>query len=218
MDGAQLLAYTKRRLGEYGLANEAGRDDELYAYITEGRDVLLATFADVAPVVVQQVITLEQDPANNRRFTLPAATNDPYRVLAVRAVTTGEELIPSSSLNQDGGHYEWRTIRELRLADDVDPPGGIEIVVVVSSAAIDSTTTESAVGVPTTCHYAIGKAAAVLALTADEESDASVAQRLLAAELQKLERLYGSYDDNGGAALRQALLQSYGGWLGDSLY
>jgi hypothetical protein len=218
MNGAALLTYVQRRLGESGLAVESGRSDELFDYITEGRDTLLQLFADAAPVVVKQIIALEVDGADDRKYTLPAATKDPYRVLVVRAITTGEELIPSAVLNQDDGHYVWRTIRELRLAEGINPPGGIEVEMVLHAADIVTGTAENAIGVPTTCHRAIGKHAVVLALTADEESDAANAIKLLGAELAQLQRLYGSFDDNGGAALRQAFMQSYGTWLGDDVY
>jgi hypothetical protein len=218
MTGPELLAYLQRRLGEHGLAVESGRADELYDYLTEGRDELLAVFADVAPIVVKQTVTLEADGGDDRNLKLPDATKDPYRVLDVRAVTTREPLIPSAVLNQDDGHYVWRSIRGLRLGDGVNAPGGVEVDLVPHRGAITAATAEADVGLPTTCHRAVGKFAAVLALTADEESDASNARKLFASELSRLERLYGSYDDNGGAALRMAFMQSYGQWLGDTLY
>jgi hypothetical protein len=221
VDGAALQTYVRRRLAEQGLTLEADRVDELYDYITEGRDELLAAFALAAPLVVQSApILLEQpDPVLTPLvWRIPAANKDPYRILVVRELETGEGFSSSSQLNQDGGEYEWQTLRQLKLADDADPGTGIEVVYVPHAGAIVAATTEANIGLPTTCHRAIGKFAAVLALTADEESDATNAMGLFSRELDKLERIYGDFDAMGGASLRSIFMQSIGQQSGDSIY
>jgi hypothetical protein len=218
MTGAQLLTYVKRRLAENGLTVPAERDAELLDLITEGRDALLVAFALCAPVVVRQTITLETDGANDRLRNFPAATKDPFRVLAVKDASTGEELTPSASLNNDSGQYAWNNIRQLRLNEDVQPEGAVEIDVVLAGVDIVSGTAEAAIGLPTTCHRAIGKMAAVLAMTADEQSDASNAKRLFSSELERLEALYGDYDQSSGQALGPALMAAIGQHYGDTLY
>jgi len=218
MTGVQLLAYVKRRLAENGLTVPAERDAELYDLLSEGRDALLVAFALCAPVVVKSTITLETDGSNDRLRTFPAATKDPFRVLAVKESSTGEELTPSASLNNDAGQYVWNTIRQLKLADDVEPEGNVEVDLVVHTGDITAATTEPQVGLPTTCHRAIGKMAAVLAMTADEQSDASNAKRLFSSELERLEALYGDYDQSSGQALGPALMAAIGQHYGDTLY
>lgn len=218
MTGAQLLTYVKRRLAENGLTVPAERDAELLDLITEGRDAILQAFALSAPVVVRSTITLETDGSNDRIRNFPAATRDPLRVLAVKESSTGEELVPTASLNNDAGQYRWNNLRQLELADDVEPEGNVEVDLVVHPTDIGSGTTEAAIGLPTTCHRAIGKMAAVLAMTADEQSDATNAKQQFRSELEKLEALYGDYDANGGLALGVQLMANIGQHYGDTLY
>lgn len=218
MTGAELLIYVKRRLGEDGLTVEAGYDDELYDYITEGRDWLVQDLALSAPVTVRQLVTLEEDGTDDRLWNFPSGTKDPLRSLVVRAVNTREPLTPAGTLDVDNGDYEWITPRQLRLAESVNPPGGVEGYFILQRAAIGAATTEDAVGLIVPFHRAIGKAAVVLALTADEESDARNAMGLLQRELDSLARIYGEYDARGGLALREALMQGIGQHLGDTLY
>lgn len=217
MSGPELLTYVKRRLALENLASEQWTDAVLYDCITEGRDKVLEWFALSAPVAVQELITLDTDPVDDRRRTVPAATKDPIRVLEVRAKTTLEPLTPSGRLNQDGGDYVWLDPRTLVLADNVEPEGGVEILAVTMKPAIDQTTTEAAVGLPVQAHRALGKYAAVLALTMDEETDAALATALLQRELEQLGRLYAEFDAEGGAALRQLMLANYASWMGDML-
>lgn len=218
MTGAELATFVQRRLAEQGLTVEADRSAELYDYITAGRDALLLAFATSAPIVAKSIVTLEEDPANDRKHSFPAATKDPYRVLAVTdSGDTGTELELSSALNQDDGQYVWRTPRELRLSENAGVVGPIEVEVVLHQAPITAATTEADVGLPTTCHRAIGYYAAVLALTADEESDATNAMGLFQRELGQLEAVYGDYDAGAGIALRHALMRSIGHQYGDTL-
>lgn len=217
MTGAELLTYVTRRLAENGLTVPAERAAELYDYITEGRDVLLQAFAVAAPVVVRSYVTLEQV-GDTQVWQFPAATLDPYRVTHVYDNDGGATLTPAATLNQDGGEYRWRSIRELELAECVELEGAPEVECVLAGSAIDADTTAAEIGLPVTCHRAIGKLAAVLALTADEESDAGVAGRLFEAELQRLETIYGDYDTGSGTSLRQALMASVGATHFDSLY
>jgi len=221
MNGAALQTYVRRRLAEQGLNLEADRVDELYDYITEGRDDLLSAFALAAPLVVQTPpIALEQpDPVNTPNvWRIPLANKDPYRIITVREIESGEGFGMSGALNQDGGDYEWQTLRQLKLSDDTDVGSGIEVIYVPHAADIVAGTAEAAIGLPTTCHRAIGKFAAVLALTADEESDATNAMGLFSRELDRLERIYGDFDAMGGASLRSIFMQSIGAQLGESTY
>lgn len=220
MDGAALALGVRRRLGLEGLTDEqldaAAGSATLYEHITAARDALVLSFAMSAPLVVQAApFTLEVDGADDRVRTFPAATKDPMRVLVVRDATSGQELTPAARLNFDDGQYRWDTLRQLRLGDGVT--ADVELVAVLARAAIDATTTEAQVGLPLPCHRAIVLAGALNALTVDEESDGRATAALLAAELDKLERTYSEYDQNGGEALRNAFLASYGDWQGDSI-
>lgn len=218
MTGAEFLTYMKRRLAENGVAASAERDAELLDYATEGRDAVLLAFAEAAPIVVKSFVTLEVDGADDRLYALPAATRDPLRVLLLRDTgCRGRELSPSSQIDEDSGEYVWRTIRQVQLAECVALVGALEGEFVLHRAAITAATAEADIGLPTTCHRAAAKFAVVLALTADEESDASVAIGLFQRELDALEKLYGEYDANGGLALRHALMKSLGAEFGDTL-
>lgn len=218
MTGVQLLSYLKRRLAEAGLTVDAERDAELYDALTEGRDELLQAFSLAAPIVVKTTITLEVDGTDDRIYRFAAAAKDPYRVIEVRDKETREPLTPAATLDVDGGDYAWDSLRQLRIAEHVGVAKGIEVVYVAAAADITSATTEAGVGLPVTCHRAVGKFAAVLALTADEESDATNAKELFDRELEKLERVYGEYDASGGLALREAIMESAGNLFNDSLY
>lgn len=221
MNGAQLQTYVLRRLAEEGLTLEANRTNELYDYITEGRDELLAAFALAAPVVVQAapIALVQVDPiADPKLWKLPDVTKDLFRIIAVREIESKELFTLSQILNQDAGDYEWVTLRQLRLSESSDQGAGIEVIVVPHQGVIDNTTTEPNIGLPTPCHRAIGKFAAVLALTADEESDATNAMGLYTRELDRLERIYGDYDSMGGASLRGMFMWSLGALSGDSIY
>jgi hypothetical protein len=220
MDGPGALHYVQRRLAEFGLAVESERETELYDYLTEGRDELIKVFAEAAPIVVRQTVSLEPDAADTRLFNFPAATKDPYRVIRVYDSGTGESLTPSDQLNFDGGHYTWDSLRALRLGDFVSPTGTIRVEAVLDASPITAATTDTAAdwGLPTTCHRAACKWAAVLALTADEESDATAAMGLFQREITHLENLYGAYDSAGGLALREAFMRSIGEQFGDTLY
>lgn len=218
MTGAEALAYLQRRLAEYGLAVEDGRTEELYDYITEGRDELLRVFADAAPIVVRSKLTLELQSGEAVVWQFPTGTRDPFRVLAVYDTGSGCELRPAAQLEFDNGQYQWDNVRTLRLSRFAGLTGAPGVDVVLSGAAIDETTVENAWGLPATCHRAAAKWAAVLALTADEANDAKAAQALYAREIDQLSRLYGDYDANGGLALREALMASMGEYYGDSIY
>lgn len=218
MTGVQLLQYLQRRLAETNLALEADRVNELYDYLTEGRNELLQAFSLAAPVVVRQVVTMTVDLVDTRQWNLPVGTPDPYRVLLLRELTTGEPFDPSQTLDVDNGDYEWLNLRSIRLSADADPGDGVVAVYVPSATDITAATTEAQVGLPTTCHRAIGKFAAVLALTADEESDAKNAMALFEREMDKLERMYSDYDMSGGFSLRAAIMESTGSLNRGNLY
>ena len=218
MTGLELFAYVKRRLAENGLTLETGREAELYDYLTDGRDDVLQELALDAPVAVKETVTLVLLTADPPVWKIPDATLDPMQILDVRDAGTGVPLVPSANLNNDGGHYRWNTNRKLQLADSVGLSGSLEADIVCARTAITAATTEAQVGLPTPCHRAVGLWAAVLALTADEESDARAATALYQRAIDRLKKLYGNYDVNSGMALREALLASEGDLHGDMLY
>jgi hypothetical protein len=221
VDGAALNKYVLRRLAEEGLTLEANRVNELYDYITEGRDELLASMALAAPIVVQSapIAMVQPDPINTPLvWKIPDGNKDPFRVIAIRDKEGGELFTLAGTLNQDGGDYEWVSLRQIKFSDDTDSSGGPEIIYVPHAGDIVAGTTEANIGVPTTCHRAIGKYAAVLALTADEESDATNAMGLFSRELERLERIYGEYDAMGGASLRTIFMHSIGQQVGETIY
>ena len=218
MTGLQLYALLRRRLAEAGVTVAAEREAELYDSLTAARDRLKMAFADAAPIVVRENVTLEEDGADDRLHAFPAATNDPLQVLEVRELTTREKFDASGHLNHDGGEYSWENTRQLRLADEADSGDGVEVVAVLMGDDISSATTEAQVGLPTPCHRAIAYGAAVLALTVDEESDAGVAAKLYQAELELLVNIYSSFDRQGGGALRAAFMQTLGAQYSDTIY
>lgn len=219
MTGSQLIAYLQRRLGEDGMAVPSGRTTQLEDALTEARDDLVQVFAEAAPIVVRSIITLVVNGSNDRLYDWPGGgVKDPYTVLFVRSVTNQEELTPAARINEDEGSYIWRNIKQLEIADGVEPPGGIELGVVLHQGDITSATTEVAIGLPTTCHRAIGKGAHVLLATADDQNDESGPLKVFGRELKRLVSIYGGYDANGGEALRHAILASYGQLFGDMLY
>jgi hypothetical protein len=219
MTGAALLIYVKRGLREYGVAVEDSteRDAELCDLITEGRDDLIAAFSLAAPKVVEQVVTLEVQ-ADDRLYRFPAVSPDPYRVIEVRTITDQRELEPAARLNVDGGEYRWNSLRELKVADWSTPDGGIEIVAIMGGSSIDGTTIEANIGLPTTCHRCLAKYAIAQALERGGERSPDRALAMFQRELDRLERTYGEYDANGGAALREAIMRSIGFETGDMLY
>jgi len=97
------------------------------------------------------------------------------------------------------------------------PGGNVEAFMVVAQPAIDATTTEAAIGLPVTCHRAVGKYAAVLALsTPGQKRDPTNAMKLYERELDQLERIYGEFDTNAGFSLREALMESASAEYGDT--
>lgn len=219
MTGAALHAYVVRRLAENDVTVHADRADELYDYITEGRDELVQAFVLAAPVVVRSAVTLEEDGSDDRVWSFPAATADPLRIISVHPVNyPGRRLQPAANLNEDNGEYVWDSVRDLRLADGIEPTGGVQVHAVLQGADIDVDTAEADIGLPTPCHRAIGKYAVVLALTANEKSDARGAMGLYSRELDKLERIYGEFDEAGGAALREVLLAGLADSVGENIY
>lgn len=222
MTGAELLTYMKRRLRLVGVTIAPASEDEnaLMDAATEGRDTLRQIFAQRAPVLVREFVTLEQDVTTRELFNFPAATKDPLKVLNIRPITTRDSLIPSAEdgLDSDGGEYEWLSLRQVRLSEHTVPPGGLEISVVLFKDPLTTATAEAAVGVPVPCHRAIGKYGALLYATADEDTDGSILEKQFLQEVDRLIKLYAQYDRNGGAGLRQAMLQAFGEWQGDTLY
>ena len=216
--GLQALAYLERRLAIEGLSQDQFSSGELYDYITEGRDAILQAFAMAAPVVVRTLVTFDDN--GDGTHSVPSANSDPYRALELRHVTGKQNLIPSASLEQDGGDYEWADLRTVTLATTVSAVGGLEGFLVLAGDDVDAATagTRAAWGIPQTCQRAAVKFAAVLALTKNEDSDARAAMALFERELGKLEIIYSEFDGMGGMMLREATLAGYGSLFGENLY
>lgn len=195
----------------------AERTAELYDLITEGRDEVKRRLAMNGCPAVKTAIALQVNGANDRLYDFPGATKDPLLVLEVRELSTREPLEPAVSLDFDGGHYRWENFRQLRIAGDLSPAGGIEIDAVLADVDITAATTEANVGLPTPCHRAIGKYAAWLAVTADEESDGAGLERQFEKAMQQLETLYGEFDRSAGLSLRHGIMRSAGRAFGDML-
>lgn len=218
MDGAALRDYVTRRLAEENLALPPEREADLFDLITEARDSVRQILALSAPLVVCTWLLLEQDGADDRVWRFPEAAPDPLRVVEVRAKATRRPLTHAATLDHDAGEYEWTTLRELRLALDACAPGGVEVRYASHvSTAIGATTAEGAVGLPAPTHRALAKWAVVLALTADEESDAANALAQFREEADRLERLYGDYDRSAGASIGLAFEAAYRDRFGDLL-
>lgn len=221
MNGAALLTYMKRRLRLVGLNIPAASEDEnaLMDYATEGRDTLLQVFAQRAPILVREYVTLEVDGVDPQIFRLPVATKDPLKLLNLRGKTNRDRLDPSAEtmLDEDGGNYEWLDIRTLRIGEHVTPVGGLEGWFVLSKDAITTASTEAAIGTPAPTHRAIGKYGAMLYATADEDADGTILEKQFLQEIDRLIKLYAQFDNNAGEGLRQAMLAAYGSWQGDSI-
>lgn len=224
MDGAALYLYLQRRLAENGLAVESGRAGTLYDYLTEGRDEVKARLALVAPTLFAEGVTLELVDADLNTWKIPDATADLIRTDGVYWQSTSyapQLLTPSAQLNRDDGGYVWTSPRTLQLRRGLSVTavsgGALQVLGVLQGDDIDETTPEADVGLPTPCHRAIAQMAAVLALTADEESDAAIAERRFEATMFRLEQQYGSFDVNDGMKLRHALLATATNQYGDML-
>ncbi len=217
MTGALLATYVTRLLGEDSYAVPSSRSAQIYDAINDSRNLIRQSFIEAAPIVLKQFVTLVVNVGNNRLYDWPAATKDPFTALSVRSITNQEELSPAARINEDEGHYVWRNIKQLELADGIEPPGGLEVECVIDVADIDSSTTEANIGLPTGCHRLIGKGARML-LKEVPESAGGRAEKAFMREVQALSTIYASYDANGGEALRHALMASYGRLVGDMLY
>lgn len=219
--GADLLAYVQRRLAEYGVASETAREDELFQYISEGRDDIVAEFAqdERASDAVKVIFTLEQDPTNSQLYNFPDDKRDPWAILVVRDTTCrGRPLTMSLNLNHDRGQYRWNSLRQLQLPDCFRPQGAIEVEAVLHGEPIDEDTTDASdTGLPSTCFYAIGKRAAVLALTVNEESDAGAAQQDYQNTLGRLIARYGNFDQTSGLAFGIGLEAAFSKQIGDGV-
>lgn len=215
-DGNEALSYVKRRLGIEGLTDPTEQPAELLDYITEGRDKMMEALALSAPEAVRETVTLVEATADDA-WKLPDATNDPMRVL--RVLDDGRSYEPElQPAGKPGGvgDYWWHTIRELRLTPHATLSGSPEVQVVLHQDALQagdagdgSTTATDGWGVPTPTHRLCCKWAVVLALTANEDSDARNAKADFTSELDRIERLYGSYDARSGIGLRSVLMDVY---------
>lgn len=217
MTGEQLLRYLERRLGIDTTPDDDLGPAELYDYLTEARDEVRRRLSMAAPRLQLTSVLLEPG-SGTREYRLPTAVRDPLAVEAVRVLPSKRKLRPSSSLDQDGGDYAWRTPRSLWLAEHVDVGQGLELEATLDLEPINATTAESAVGLPTWTHRAIAKLAALLAQTKDDRGDGQVALQLYEREMTQLEDRFATFDAQGGGVLREAMLASYGEQHGDELY
>ena len=174
--GTDLLASLTRRLGEQGLTLETGREDDLYAFLTEARDEVQQDLAVAAPFAFQSTVTLEQTSTDPPRWALPTASADPLRLLALRDADNLRELEPSAELNQDAGEYQLLTPRSVQLADFVTLEGDPEFVYVpLSVEPIDALIDDRAdLGLPAACDRAIVYKAAVLSVATSAISSRAV--------------------------------------------
>lgn len=222
MNGQALLTYMKRRLRLVGVNIPAASEEEnaLMDYATEGRDTLLEVFAQRAPILVREFVTLVVDPTDSHIYRLPVATKDPLKLLNLRGKDNRDRFNPSADtmLDSDGGQYEVLDIRTVRIGEHVTPLGGLEAAIVLVKDAITTATAEAAIGVPIPTHRALGKYGALLYATADEDADGSILEKQYLQEIDRLIKLYAQFDNNAGEGLRQAMLAAYGEWQGDSLY
>lgn len=216
MTGEELLRYLERRLGVDTIPDDDLGPEELYDYLTEARDEVRRRLSLAAPRLQLTTVALEQV-GTTQEYQFPAATLDPLAVESVRVLPSQQRLRPSSSINQDGGDYQWLTVRRLVLGDHVDVGTGLECEATLDLPAISSVTASSEVGIPTWAHKAIPKLAAILAETKDGRSDARVAIDLYEREMSQLEDRLASFDGQGGSELREAMLASYGSQHGDTL-
>lgn len=216
--GTDMLAALQRAVGEAGLAMEAGRTSDLYGFLTDGRDDLVQDLALAAPYAMPLVVALEEVTADPPVWGLPAAAAEPLRALAVRDSENGRELDPSASLNMDDGEYVWTSTRTIGLASHARVRGTPELVYIpAGAAAVDATTTQATLGLPQPCNIGVVRRAAMLALMADEESDATNATKLYNETLARLENLYGGFDLNDGLKMRHALMATLGRYAGDMI-
>jgi hypothetical protein len=220
VNGPELLAYLERRLRLEGVSLAATEMASLYDTLTDARDQLREIFSLRAPILVRELVTLGLAPGETRVYQLPAASSDPLRCFGLRWSEDREPLSPSAEtlLDFDHGEYEWLNPRQVRLADWVSPRGNLEGLFAFPKGPITDGSQESDIGLLVPAHRAIGKLAAYLYLTADEEHDAANAEKIYQTELAQLLKLYGSYDRQAGEALRHAILWSYGTWQWDALY
>jgi hypothetical protein len=217
MTGAQLFAYVKRRLAESGLTLESGREDDYYDAISQARDEVKGELG-LANAPVSTLVTLEVEGTDPPIYRIPAATADPLKMLYLADGQDGAELTPSSAIDDDSGDYAVLSVRRFQLARHVGLRGDLVGRFILHDADITSGTASADIGLPTPCHRAIGMGAAVLLLTADEESNAQMAAALYQRELSRLLDLYGAFDANGGQALRHAMMRTEGELHGDYLY
>lgn len=218
MTGTEAFAFLQARLGIAKVASDRWDPETLYDYLSAGRDHIQRAFALAAPMTVQELVTLTDN--GDGTFSLPSTTADPLRCLILRSVTGKNPLTPTAELDQDAGEYEWTTLRMVTLAEHVSPPGGIEGFFILDRARITGKTTGAYAdwGIPSPTHRCAALWAAILALTENENSDASSTLGMFNREIDQLERVYAQYDGSGGMVLREALLASYGAWQGENLY
>ena len=211
--GSDALAYLKRLLAIEGITQDNWDDPALYDFLSEGRDMVLQALSMAAPGVVRSVQTMTDN--GDDTFTLDT---DPYRVIQLRHKTTRLPLVPSATIDQDTGDYEWTGPRDVQVAAGLTPTGGLEAVFIPAAAAIASGTAKNAWGIPQTCHRLACKGAALVALGTDEDLDPKNMTGLFQNELGKIEIIYSEFDANAGLSMREAFLDMYGEWMADSTY
>jgi len=212
---AELIAFLKLRLGLVGsISDERVAGNEL-AFLTDARNEIRSRLALAAPMAVVDLVTLEQDVTVKERWKFPAATLDPLYLSRPREVTTRQPMNPANKLDYDHGLYIWETPRQLRVTTGWTPTGGLELDAVLMKPDLVN---NGAIDLPTPCHRAIGLGAVKLVLMVNEDSDARSAEKIYEAEMDRLERIYSQLDEARGMELREALLESTGRALGETIY
>jgi hypothetical protein len=212
MTGLQLYTYLQRRLGIADVPQDQWSEAELYDYLTEARDEVVQRLSLAAPLFVAEWVTLELVPGETKIYRIPEATADPLRCLILRGSSTKAAITPSAELDSDLGQYEWRSLRTLELATGVrlSSNDSLEGYFILHRGPIDDETTEAGVALPTTFHRAVGKFAAILALTTDEDAAPSAAIAAYESEMSRLELVASEYDGSAGFAFRESFLMNYG--------
>jgi hypothetical protein len=206
--GAELLAFVKDRLALANVSDERLTDPTLYRFIRTARNRLLLALR--APFVVRSIVTLEQDPADERVWTLAEAAPDPLVWLEVRKAGGGVPLFVASNVEKHG-HYEPYTLRSVRSVRDYSAPTeGLEAVIVgVESGTIGGATTEADIGVWAAAHEAVGYLAAKLAMTVNNVSAGESEATEFEAEMALVMEAAGGLHAGSGHGLRDAFVAAY---------
>ena len=169
--GAELLDDLKQRLALNGLVDETLTDAVLYGLLKKGRNKVRQDLATAVPARLKETVALTT--TDSVTHALPTHRSTPLRLLEVRDQGNERGRLTASTRPKDGGQYERTSPRTFRLRSGVTVSAGLEVVAVFPvTATITAATTDEELGVPPEAYDAVVHWAAVLALTADEETNA----------------------------------------------